>query len=533
MGVCSSSNENKNTHKSDHTSDDKKTNFSTPSNKDNNHDAHKSGNKNDDLKYTRNAINKVQDIAIAASSLVNLSTGLPLDNYVSDKKLGEGSYGQVFRVKHKDISVYRAMKKITGSNNKDPEKVKEITNEIELMKTMDHPNIVKIFEFYNTKDGFYLITEYCNGGELFDKIIKLKRFEEAPAAYIMYQLLSAVFYCHNINIIHRDLKPENILIESEEKENYFNIKVIDFGTAKIFDKNKSENKVIGSAYYIAPEVLSGKYNEKCDIWSCGVIMYILLSGKPPFGGEDDEIVEKIKRGKFDMKSDVWNKISNEAKDLIKSMLDMNYLSRLSAQKALSHKWFKKYKMKEKLTSIGVDKLTKSIENIKKYKSDSKLQQVALAFLVHNSLYLPEVRDLVRIFKNIDSNGDGKITKEEMIVAIGKFYQVPDAEEEVNLIFENVDNDNNGFIEYEEYIRASINKKDLLTNEILKFTFKYFDKDGSGSITGDEIVQVLFNGQDKEMAMKLTSELIKEVDLDKNAQINFEEFKAMMVKLLSN
>lgn len=262
-------------------------------------------------------------------------------------------------------------------------------------------------------------------------------------------------------------------------------------------------------------------------------MYILLTGKPPFGGEDDEIVEKIKKGKFDLKSDPWPKISNEAKDLLKSMLDMNYLSRLSAQKALNHKWFKKYKMRERITNIGIDKLTKSIENIKRYKSDSKLQQVALAFLVHNSLYLPEVKDLVKIFKNIDSNGDGKITKEEMIVAIGKYYNVADAEEEVDMIFENVDNDNNGYIEYEEYIRASINKKDLLTDEILRFTFKYFDKDGSGSITGDEIAQVLFIGQDKDNAKKLTNQLINEVDIDHNAQVNFEEFKAMMIKLLSN
>jgi calcium-dependent protein kinase len=480
----------------------------------------------------RNRVENESDIAINQNNLITLATGTPLDNYISDKKLGEGSYGAVFRVKHKDIGVYRAMKKIFASSNKDPNKEQEILNEIEMLKSLDHPNIVKVFEFYNTKEGYYIITEYCRGGELFDKILENAPFDEAAAAYILYQILSAVFYCHNLNIIHRDMKPENILIESEEKESgYLNIKVIDFGTAKIFDKNKSEKKVIGSAYYIAPEVLLSKYNEKCDIWSCGVILYILLSGKPPFGGEDDEILEKIKKGKYDLKGDPWQRVSSEAKDLIKHMLDMNMLSRISAQKALGHKWFKKFKMRERFSNIGAEKLKQSVENIKRYKSENKLQQAALAFLVHNSLHLPEVKDIVRIFKNIDANGDGRITKDEMTIALGKIYNVADTEDEVKEIFANVDNDNNGFIEYEEYIRASIDKTSLLSDGILKYTFKFFDKDGSGEISCDEIAKVLFQDVPKQTADKLTKDLMRQIDSDENAQINFDEFKAMMIKLL--
>jgi calcium-dependent protein kinase len=520
MGICSSTKKDDDDNKPHNVKNDEPPTKSKSTQQD-----------NGELKYTRQVINDNKDVAIRSNNLVQLSTGLPLDNYVSDKKLGEGSYGSVYRVKHKDLGIPRAMKKITGSGNKDPEKIKEIENEINLLKSMDHPNIVKIFEFYNTKDGFYLITEYCSGGELFDRILKYKKFDEPNAAYIMFQLLSAVFYCHNQGMIHRDLKPENILIDSEEKDGTLNIKVIDFGTAKLFDKNKTENKVIGSAYYIAPEVLNSKYNEKCDIWSSGVILYILLCGRPPFGGEDEEILDKIKKGKFDLSSDPWPKISNEAKDLIRHMLDMNPISRISAQKALSHKWFKKFKMREKVTNVHYEKLKQSIENIKKFKADNKLQQAALAFLVHNSLYLPEVKDLMKIFKNIDQNGDGKINKEEMGQALSKMFHIPEPEEEVNEIFNNVDNDNNGYIEYEEYIRASINKESLLKDDILKYTFKFFDKDGSGSITPDEVAAVLFQGADKELSSELTLKLIREIDLDDNAQINYEEFKKMMRKLL--
>lgn len=487
----------------------------------------------EELRHCRGALIKSVDMPISSNDVVSCSTGLPLDKYIVDSKIGEGTYGEVFKVKNKELGIFRAMKKIDVPDN-NPEKVKEIKNEINLLKSMDHPNIVKILEFYYSNNSFFLIMEYCNGEELYDQIIKYKHFSEEKAAYIMYQVLSAVFYCHNMSIIHRDLKPENILIDSSGEN--FSVKIIDFGTSLTFEDNKkiAPKKVIGSIYYVAPEVLSGKYNEKCDIWSCGVILYILLSGKPPFGGEDTEIIEKIKIGKFNLKSDPWPKVSNEAKDLIKLMLDTNNLTRISAQDALSHLWFKKFRMKEKYNSfINLDKLLKSINNIKKYKSDSRLQQVILTFLVHNSMYFPEVKELINVFKQIDSNGDGKITKKEMIYILAKHYNLINAEDEVNKIFENVDIDHNGFIEYEEYIQASISKKDLLSQDQLIYAFKYFDKDNDGSITADEIAQILFQDQKSDAITKLTEDLIREVDIDLNKKINFEEFKTMMLKLISS
>lgn len=269
----------------------------------------------------------MKDIDVDISKLTFCKPGTPLDHYSVEKMLGEGSYGQVFKVRNKDLNISRAMKKLSLSNfnsKADPEKEREILNEIEMLKSLDHPNIVKVFEFYTTKDGYFIITEFCKGGELFDKIVNNPPFEEEAAAYILYQILSAVFYCHNKNIIHRDLKPENILVEDStgsKGKGFLNVKIIDFGTAKIFEKGKAEKKVIGSSYYIAPEVLLKKYTEMCDIWSCGVILYILLSGKAPFSGNDEEIMEKVKIGKFDLKGDVWIKASKEVKDLISKMLE--------------------------------------------------------------------------------------------------------------------------------------------------------------------------------------------------------------------
>ena len=172
-----------------------------------------------------------------------------------------------------------------------------------------------------------------------------------------------------------------------------------------------------------------------------------------------------------------------------------------------------------------------MENIKHYKPQNKLQQAALALLVHNNLHLPEVKDIIKVFKTIDTDNDCRITKEELSVAYLKLYNVPDAESEVEEIFKNIDNDNNGYLEYEEYIRATIDKNKLLNDDVLRYTFKYFDKDNSGEITCDEIAKALFTGNDKKMSEKLTKDLMNEIDSNANAAIDYNEFKSMMAKLL--
>lgn len=184
-----------------------------------------------------------------------------------------------------------------------------------------------------------MVTEFVDGGELFTEIRKLCGLSEQLAANIMRQLLSAIEYCHKRGIVHRDLKPENILIEKTDNKNELNIKVIDFGTATAFEPNSVLRKAIGTICYMAPEVFNMNYNEKCDIWSCGIILYILLSGHPPFEADnDEEVIDAIKEGKFDYQRYAWTQISDDAKDLINHMLVLQVKNRYSAQEAYSHKW---------------------------------------------------------------------------------------------------------------------------------------------------------------------------------------------------
>ena len=480
--------------------------------------------------------NDNNNLEINTRLIINCNNKNPKDQYKIIKKLGKGAYGTVWKVRNINTGLFRAMKRIKKMRN-NMNKINEIVNEIEILKNLDHPNIVKIFEFFIEADGYYIITEYCHGGELF-QAIKLKGFfSEDKAANIIYQVFNAMNYCHNtIKVIHRDLKPENIMIESIDNETgYYNIKIIDFGTATIIQSDKSENKVLGSCYYIAPEVLNKKYNEKCDIWSCGVILYILLYGNVPFNGRDErEITQKIKLGKFDLNRKNFENISEEAKDLIKQCLEMNVNKRINAKEAMEHPWFNLLNTKEYFVKVNEYFMNKTINNLIMYKPKNKLQQLALTYLVHNFPDLNEIKNINKIFINFNTSGNGKLSREETYQGLLKYLNYSSTDElnqKVRDIFKNIDNDNNGFIECEEFSRAALDKRIFLDENVLKFTFDFMDKDGSGEISLDELKEVFGVKDDKE-AEKSLKEIIDKIDKDGNGQISIQEYSDMMKNIIN-
>ena len=472
-------------------------------------------------------INVTNDLLVA-----KLKTN-PDEDYRKLKFLGEGSFASVYEVQNRYTDVICAMKIILKSSNS-PEDDKEILNEINILRCMDHPSVLKIFEFYSNKKSYSIVTELCPGGELFQQIVDKGPFDEKYSAFIMYQLFSAINYCHKMHIVHRDLKPENILIVNKDQDGYPIIKVCDFGTSKIFEKGKIERKLVGSSYYIAPEVLKKKYNEKCDLWSCGVIMYILLSARPPFGGEDDnDIMERVAIGEYDLESPPFDKLSKNALDLIKKLLTMDVNERINAEQALNHPWFKDNHSQELYNKINDNETMKTlIENLKSYKRTSIIQETALAYLVH---HFPRIKDVVnscKLFNQMDKSGDGKISKAELLKGLSERYKSKTLEKDVDEIYKNLDMDNNGYIGYEEFVRAAVSKDYFVRYSVLKFAFRYFDKDDSGEITFDEIEELFTQSiPDKKQVHETLQGIIKEVDLDNDNRINFEEFSVVMKKMI--
>ena len=462
------------------------------------------------------------------------------DIYTREKLIGKGSFGIVYLVKHRQLHKYFAMKIIKRYNRTKTEE-ETLMNEINILKRLDHPNILKINDFYLTKDNYYIITEHCQEGELFNEIKLYAPFSEPLVGYYMKQILKAVCYCHSMNVIHRDLKPENILIVKRSKNGCHPIKIIDFGTATIFSKDKKENIIIGSSYYIAPEVLSRNYSEKCDMWSCGVIMYILLTGKPPFGGVNDEdILSKVKKGKYDMAKYPWGVISNEAKDLIKKLIEVDPTKRLRAEDALQHPWFELTKLKamdEMVNTIDPNRAINLVKNLKKYRTDNILRCAVIAYLVHNNTQIEQARDAIKLFNHIDANCDGKIEKEELLSGLQSYLKLTgeQLQTEVETIFNNIDTDHNGYIEYEEFIRAAIDTEYFLKDNFLKFAFNYFDRDASGLITLDEVTNLFYNNKFNKQSSDVHQHLklsFEQVDINGDGALSFEEFCQMMKNIIS-
>ena len=299
------------------------------------------------------------NLKLSKSNFISSKT-IPISKeYTMGKTLGSGAFGTVRLAIHKATKQTRAVKVLKKSE----QDMELLLREVEILSKLSHPNIMQIYEVFQDKTSFYIVSEYCKGGELFDILSKKGSLSATETAHIIKQVLSAICYSHKNNIVHRDLKPENILLDDNTKEML--IKIIDWGCAVSFSTGKKLSEADGTAYYIAPEVLKESYDEKCDVWSVGVILYIMLCGYPPFNGTtDDEIFDKVKIGEFDYPKEEWDHISKDARDLVAHMLTVDPKNRYSAVECLAHPWFQKH---AETTSSNKNVAKAVLSNMKKFK----------------------------------------------------------------------------------------------------------------------------------------------------------------------
>ena len=685
-------------------------------------------------------VNSLSKLPISTKNVILQQTCNPLDYYDNLKKMGKGTFGSVYKVMHKQTGVIRAMKVISKKKLKCGFTDADILQEIDVLKKLEHPHIIKIYEFYNYEKHYYIINEFCNEGDLSEKLTKLRKFPEFFVKILMVQIFNAVLYLHKKCVFHGDLKLENIMIDSylnddeppsnkknednfissllqdekeineylkekdlrrsctlvpkskrkfslgiktsfnlkekneknklsksvlqkvntistksffknksiegeknyikkkdttplavkkkeknpfsylngevdedeeEEKkdnneinvfdilngveetneiklfndnkynhkktemdENYnkknhyldiinededfnipteesvennkninntqlkktltlnnmkiknFELKLIDFGCAKIFSKYKKNfGEIIGTLIYCSPEVLKNNYNQECDIWSCGVIMYVLLSGHFPFYGKtEEEIKKKILSGKFSFNPKYFSNISEKAKDLITKCLIYDKHKRITAEDALKHEFFMDDINPNNIFEDEID--TKNLLlSLKNYSQHSKIYQTGLAFLSHNFADKEELNKLKKIFYKIDLNLDGKLSKYEFEQAF-KEAGIDMSKEQIEKMMKSIDFDGNGFIEYEEFIRVALPKEKLFTEKNLKIAFDMFDLDKNGTISLDEFKTIL--GINKINDKKVNEELLKEIPIKENEEMTFEQFKLIFL-----
>ena len=469
------------------------------------------------------------------SSLLSISNKLfideicdiPIKKYRIISELGSGSFGTVYLAQNIYTKEKVAMKQIKKSCE-DLLSDGEIRDEIEILKNLDHPDIVKINEFYNTADSYLVITEYCGDGELFDQV--KNKLSETQIAVIFRQLLSGLAYLHSKNIVHRDLKLENILIQEIEKskttgEDLFNIKIIDFGTARIFDKKKKPQSIVGSSYYIAPEVLRQKYNKECDLWSVGVILYMFIVGHAPFDGcDDEEITENITKGVYKKSDKRWIKASKEVKDLIQKLLVYNPKKRLTAIEALKHPWFKKTDSTILYDNVPEKDVIECINNLLTYNVKSKLEELVLAYIIHNMPRQRITKSAIKLFKLVNEVGDGKLQKNELKKTLLNFVSESFLNEyDFDGQFACLAGDKIDYIEYEDFLRATLSRKRYLTPNLLEYAFKYFDEEGCGFIKMKKMKSYF-----PYVDILTFQFLFNEIDLDKDGKINFDDFKGMLL-----
>ena len=672
--------------------------------------------------YSMNEINSLSKIPISNQNVIRQQSGNPLDHYDIIKRVGKGTFGTVYKVMHKTSGIIRAMKVIPKNNLKCGFTDEDIIQEINILKKLEHPHIIKLFEFYTFKKNYYLINEFCTDGDLSEKLSKLRIFPEFIVKILMIQIFNAVMYLNKNCVIHGDLKLENIMIDSflnkddlpyskghkcnfiqslledekeineylrnnelkrastyrnfdkkkkikykgkineigenlekskenlikirkrgntiinssifnknenkkEEKrkknafsylngeddeedeksddkgdnnevngykseeeeeiengntkknnikiynENFvknqlekekligqekqyiqhmndqthkkdnsknltksltlnsmkmknFELKLIDFGCAKIFSKYKKNfEDTIGTLIYCSPEVLKNNYNKECDVWSCGIIMYVLLSGHFPFFGKTEtEIRNKILSGKFNFDKKYFSHISDKAKDLIKKCLIYDKNRRITAEEALKHEFFADDINPHNIFEDNVDSKNVLI-SLKNYSQQTKIYQAVLAFLSHNFADKVELNKLKKVFYKIDLNLDGKISKDEL----NKAYKEAGMElesDQLNKVIESIDFDGNGFIEYEEFIRVTLPKEQLFTEKNLRYAFDMFDLDKNGTISLNEFKEIL--GIKKIKDQNVNKELLKEIPIHGNEEMTFEQFKKILI-----
>ncbi|KAL3527214.1 hypothetical protein ACH5RR_011870 [Cinchona calisaya] len=442
--------------------------------------------------------------------------------YTLGKLLGHGQFGYTYVATDKSNGDRVAVKRIEKNKMVLPIAVEDVKREVKILKALaGHENVVQFYNAFEDDSYVYIVMELCEGGELLDRILSKKdsRYTEKDAAIVVRQMLKVAAECHLHGLVHRDMKPENFLFKSPKEDS--SLKATDFGLSDFIRPGRKFQDIVGSAYYVAPEVLKRRSGPESDVWSIGVITYILLCGRRPFWDKtEDGVFKEVLRNKPDFRRKPWPSISNSAKDFVKKLLVKDPRARLTAAQALSHPWVREG---GDASEIPLD--ISVLSNMRQFVKYSHLKQFALRALA-STLDEGELANLRDQFHAIDVDKNGSISLEEMRQALAKDIPWKMKDSRVLEILQAVDSNADGLVDFSEFVAATLHVHQLKEHNSEKWhqrsqaAFDKFDVDKDGYITPDELK--MYTGLRGSI-----EPLLEEADIDKDGKISLSEFRRLL------
>ncbi|KAL8152012.1 hypothetical protein V2J09_021820 [Rumex salicifolius] len=438
------------------------------------------------------------------------------------KLLGHGQFGYTYVATDKSTGERVAVKKIDKNKMVLQIAVEDVKREVKILQELTgHENVVQFYDAFEDENYVYIAMELCEGGELLDRILAKKdsRYTEKDAAVIVRQMLKVAAECHLHGLVHRDMKPENFLFKSSKTDS--SLKATDFGLSDFIKPGKRFTDIVGSAYYVAPEVLKRKSGPESDAWSIGVITYILLCGRRPFWDKTENgIFKEVLRNKPDFRRKPWPTISNSAKDFVKKLLVKDPRARLTAAQALSHPWVREG---GSASDIPVD--ISVLHNMRQFVKYSRMKQFALRALA-STINEEELACLRDQFDAIDVDKNGVISLEEMRQALAKDLPWKLKDSRVQEIVQAIDSNTDGLVDFTEFVAATLHVHQLEEHDSAKWqqlsqaAFDKFDVDRDGFITPEELrLHTGLKGS--------VDPLLEDADIDKDGKISLPEFRTLL------
>ena len=458
---------------------------------------------------------------ITSSDIIKKSDSTLHDLYKLGSPILNSPSTEILKARHLPTGEKRAVRICPKCSIQSPESLSQILSEITALSRTIHPNVVNLYDFYQDRSNYYIITERPVGGDLLSSLLSKDAISEATCANYMRQLFSVLAHLRSLNIAHRNIKLETLLLSSGSADS---LKLVSFKRCKVFTPGTPATERVGTPLYMAPEVIRGCYDCSCDTWSAGVAMHILLTGHAPFIGKSAErVFRAIAEDNLDMETQVCSRVSEEAKDLLRRILDKDPSTRIRPEEVLEHPWFRIASPLAPSREVAA----RYVANLSSFKSKQTCKRCIYRYMSQSFIMTSERDEILTLFRSLDVNGNGVLSKKELKEGFIRLFgnRIKNIDAELDKMIAEVDLDGPGEISYEEFTLAAIGKQRLMERKRLEEVFRSLDIDHNGTIEIEELRAVLSRFRIDDATLQ---KFLSDCDTNNDGHIDIEEFTMNML-----